>query len=73
MQSTDYVENFKENFRRQTGKTETLTVYDELNNAFIEQERLESIGLCYRLLEDYPKSLEYQSKSIGCVLVPMMI
>ena len=67
LQSPDYVENYKKMFARNTssGATEIFDIYTEINDAFIEYIRFNSIGFVYMRLPDFPKALEYYQKALA--------
>lgn len=60
LQSADFAENWKKRFGDQNG----FGVFDEFQTYFIEYGRLIKIALAYRVLEDYPKSLEYYERAL---------
>ncbi|HYP25965.1 MAG TPA: CHAT domain-containing protein [Blastocatellia bacterium] len=60
LQSPDFAENAKKN-----ANIGGLGVFDEGYETFIEKVRLDSIAYNYRMMEDYPKSLEYYEKVLA--------
>ena len=62
LQSPDFVENTKQ--QMDLGKFEVL---NEIFGEDIESTRLSRIAMAYRFIENYPKALEYQEKSLNAV------
>ena len=62
LQSPDFVENTKQQMN--LGRFEVL---NEIFGEDIESTRLSRIALAYRFIENYPKALEYQEKSLSAV------
>lgn len=62
LQSPDFADNHRKLYFPSQVK---FTVFNELNDTFIEGNRQYSIGLVYELLEDYEKAIEYYEKSLA--------
>ena len=62
LQSPDFSDNYRKNYFPVQDKH---TIFNELNNTFIEGVKQYYIGLFYELLENYEKAIEFYEKSLA--------